>query len=84
MKTTQALDAVTVTPMESLGAIWARRAITIPGVFLLTALLVALAPFVLPVLALVDTARRADFRLVRFYLSIFVLIGLHGCTPLAS
>jgi 1-acyl-sn-glycerol-3-phosphate acyltransferase len=62
---------------ESLGTIWARRAVTIPGTCLLTALVVGLAPIVLPILAAVDIARRQDFRLVRFYVSVVVLIGLH-------
>ncbi|HRI65673.1 MAG TPA: 1-acyl-sn-glycerol-3-phosphate acyltransferase [Polyangium sp.] len=62
---------------ESLGAIWARRALTIPGTFLLTALVVGLAPVIVPIFAAIDIIHRQDFRRVRFYASIVVLIGLH-------
>lgn len=51
--------------------------VTIPGTCLLTAIVVALLPIVVPILGLIDMARRQDFRLVRFYVSIVVLIGLH-------
>ncbi|MBK9259760.1 MAG: 1-acyl-sn-glycerol-3-phosphate acyltransferase [Polyangiaceae bacterium] len=77
MKTTELLHPPRVVPTESFFAIWARRAITIPGVFLLTSLVVGVAPVALPVLAALDVVRRNDFRLVRFYASIVVLIGLH-------
>lgn len=62
---------------ESLGTIWARRAVTIPGTCLLTAIVVGLCPVVVPILGIVDILRRQDFRLVRFYVSVMVLIGLH-------
>jgi 1-acyl-sn-glycerol-3-phosphate acyltransferase len=62
---------------ESLGTIWARRAVTIPGTCLLTAIVVGLCPVVVPILGIVDIFRRQDFRLVRFYVSVMVLIGLH-------
>jgi len=62
---------------ESLATIWIRRALTIPGTFLLTTLVVGLIPLVVPVLATIDVVRRQDFRLVRCYISICVLIGLH-------
>jgi 1-acyl-sn-glycerol-3-phosphate acyltransferase len=64
-------------PSESLGVIWARRLLTIPGTFLLAAIVVGLAPVVVPVLAVLDIARQQNFRWVRFYASVFVLIGLH-------
>jgi 1-acyl-sn-glycerol-3-phosphate acyltransferase len=63
--------------IESLGTIWARRAITIPGTCLLTALVVGLLPIVVLILGSIDIAKRQDFRLVRFYVSVCVLIGLH-------
>lgn len=63
--------------VESLATIWARRAVTIPGTCLLTAIVVGLCPVVVPILGFIDLLRRQDFRLVRFYVSIMVLIGLH-------
>lgn len=75
MRTTASIQPAPL--LESLGAIWARRALTIPGTCLLTALVVGLGPIVLPILAAIDITRRQDLRLVRFYVSVVVLIGLH-------
>lgn len=77
MKESASLPVQPAPLVESIGAIWARRAVTIPGTCLLTAIVVGLLPVVVPLLALIDMTRRQDFRLVRFYLSIVVLIGLH-------
>lgn len=77
MKTTELAQPRPAPLTESLGIIWARRALTIPGTCLLTALVVGLAPVVVPVLGAIDIVRRNDFRWVRFYISVCVLIGLH-------
>lgn len=77
MKTTESTEVQPAPLRESLGAIWSRRALTIPGAFFSTALVVGLYPIVVPILAILDIFRRQDFRWVRFYTSIVVLIGLH-------
>ncbi len=77
MKTTESREVQPAPLYESFATIWLRRALTIPGTFFSTAFVVALAPLALPILAAIDIARRQDFRWVRFYVSVVVLIGLH-------
>lgn len=50
---------------ESFGARWGRRAVTIPGYFVLAALSLALLPLLLPLALVVDLARRTPLPLTR-------------------
>ena len=50
---------------ESFGARWGRRAVTIPGYFVLAALSLALLPLLLPLALVADLARRTPLPLAR-------------------
>jgi 1-acyl-sn-glycerol-3-phosphate acyltransferase len=56
---------------------WGRRAITIPGVFVATALYLAVLPLVLVVAAAIDLVRRRPFLLVRFHLAVVGVVAWH-------
>lgn len=62
---------------------WARRAVTIPGVFLVTALHGAVLPLLLAYALVADLVRRQPLLLCRFHLTIFGTLVLH-CVGLIS
>lgn len=59
------LASVTWSVSESLARRWSRRSLTIPAVVLLAAMVTALLPAVLPLLLVVDVARRGRLGLCR-------------------
>ena len=62
---------------ESAGVRWRRRAVTIPALFLLTAIHTALLPLLLASGLLLDVARRRPLLLCRFHLTIWSCFALH-------
>lgn len=62
---------------EGAGERWRRRAISIPGLFLATALLTALLPLLLVSGAVIDLVRRRPMLLGRFYMTIWSCFALH-------
>lgn len=62
---------------EPLAKVWMRRLISIPGLFLVTAILVCIAPAIFLVVVPVDVVRRNDLRWSRFYATVAAFFVLH-------
>jgi 1-acyl-sn-glycerol-3-phosphate acyltransferase len=68
---------------ESLARRWSRRAITIPGLYLATALFAVLLPLLLAHALVSDLVRRRSFMLCRFHLTLFAIFVWH-CVGVVS
>jgi 1-acyl-sn-glycerol-3-phosphate acyltransferase len=68
---------------ESCAVRWGRRAITIPGLFLITALYAALLPLLLVYSAAADAVHRRPLLLCRFHLVMWSILFMH-CVGLAA
>lgn len=64
-------------PSEPFLRVWLRRSLSIPGLFLFTAILVFGAPAFLLVLGFIDIVTRNDFRCVRFFGILLTIASLH-------